>query len=130
MQYPTRAGLPLLAAMTLAFAVSSLAVGAPAPPAVHRAQPDETSDAGLAARESRLMNWIHVGRMEGWLDRPEAHERYRTLSGIVSREAEMRKEHGGGLSEAGRMEIDLALKALAQDLRWTRDHNRPHYRPH
>jgi hypothetical protein len=128
-----KAGLGLLAAMTVAFAVSNASGQAHAAPApAPAAAPDSrAADAHLADRQSRLLRWIGRARLEGWLSRPQARERYRTLGQLKLRERDLRQASGGELSPADRAALERDLDALAQDLRWARARaEQGRYRPH
>lgn len=127
MSHSIRTGAAILASAVMAFSLSYQTAGASQARAdVYRSAP-EASD--LAAREARLRRWVHTGRLEGWLSVAEARERYREIGRLERREAEMRAAAGGVLSQADWSELDQALRDMAKDLRWTREHNR-HGRPY
>jgi hypothetical protein len=128
-----KTGAGLLAAMALAFAISDApgaahAATAPVPTAASQAA---DADARLADRQYRLLRWIQRGRLEGWLSRAQAREKYRTLGQLKLRERDLRAASGGMLTPRDRAVLERDLHALAQELRWTQARAEgARYRPH
>lgn len=129
----SNAATGLLAAMALAFTASYASGEAPAAASPVAAPGAETTaaDNDLAAREYRILRAIQRGRLEGWLSRPDAREKYRALGRLKLREHDLRQASGGGLSARDREGLERDLHALAQDLHWARMRaQQSHYRPH
>lgn len=126
-----KTGGALCAATLLAFAASYASGRTPPAPSDPQAVAAAAGETAFADRQGRILRFIRMGRMEGWLDRTEARSAYRALRGLRLHEDELRAASAGRLTARQVEQLDQGYDDLAQALRWKRARgSQDRYRPH